>query len=123
MLALLVAALLHAPTDVRVLSVPVVEAAALPDLHTFASTTAQQYGLDPLLFSKVITCESQWRPEATSSTADFGIVQIHLASHSDVSLEQANNPYWAITWMAQQWVAKHQTWWTCYKNESRSSRN
>lgn len=97
------------------LSIPVAEAAPAPDLHTFASTTAQVHGLNPTLFAEVIGCESGWNPAATSTTADFGIAQIHISVHPEVSLAQADNPYWAIDWMATEWQAGNASWWSCYK--------
>lgn len=101
-----------------ILSVPTAEAAALPDIHTYASTTAQRYGLDPSLFAAVISCESGWNPTAVSPTRDYGIVQVHLSAHPELTLDQVDNPYFAINWMAQAWEAGHENWWTCFKIES-----
>lgn len=91
------------------------EAAPAPDLHTYASTTAQEYGLDPVLFSRVISCESDWNPLATSPTADYGIEQIHAAAHPELTMDEMLDPYFSIRWAAQEWQKGNAGWWTCYR--------
>ncbi len=90
--------------------------APLPDIHTYASQQALQFGLDPVLFSKVVSCESQWNPLAVGdSGASYGLVQIHLPSHPEITQEEALDPYFALNWMAYEWSVGHAKQWSCYR--------
>lgn len=45
----------------------------------------------------------------------WGVAQIHLPSHPEISKEQALNPFWSINWMADEWLKGNEWKWTCYK--------
>jgi hypothetical protein len=42
----------------------------------------------------------------------YGLAQIHLPSHPDVSHEEATDPDFAIEFMAKHWDT-HKSWWVC----------
>lgn len=84
-------------------------------LHKIVSQAAVKYGVDPLVMDEVIECESQWNPVAVSPTADYGLVQIHLAAHPDITKAQADNPVFAANWMAEEFKEGHENAWTCYR--------
>ena len=44
-----------------------------------------------------------------------GASQIHLPDHPHVTLEQANDPYFAAEFMAKAFAEGHAYWWTCYR--------
>lgn len=100
-----------------VLSAPQVQAAPLSidDLHALASTTAREYGLNAAHFIATIQCESGFNPTATSSTDDFGIAQINAKAHPEISLGQADDPAFALDWMAQEWDAGNASEWVCWQ--------
>lgn len=71
--------------------------------------------IDAAKFKAVIQCESQWDTHAVSKTNDYGIAQIHLKSHPDITREQAEDPYFALNWAAQEWQAGRAHEWSCYR--------
>ena len=46
------------------------------DYRGQAARIAQAYGLDPNLFSRVISAESNWNPEAVSPAGAIGLGQL-----------------------------------------------
>jgi len=48
----------------------------------------------------------------------WGLAQIHLPSHPSVSREMAQDPDFALEFMAMKFAKGKQKLWTCYKNES-----
>ena len=69
---------------------------------------AEKYGVSASEMKRVIKCESQgsttvqshWRRPDGTREQSFGLVQIHLPAHKDVTKEEAQNPEFAIEWMA-----------------------
>lgn len=109
----------------NLITIPIHEATVTPvtvqqqgwttgSLKTFASSTAIEYGLNVILFMKVITCESHWNPTAISQTGDYGVSQINLHFHPDISQAEAFDPKFSIQWMAQQWLHGNAYYWVCY---------
>jgi soluble lytic murein transglycosylase-like protein len=85
------------------------------NLHTLATQIAKANGLDPYVFKLIITNESHWHPRIVSPTGDYGIVQIHLAAHPEVTKAEAFDPVWSMQWMAAQWKAGKAREWTTYR--------
>lgn len=69
--------------------------------------------------SQMITtlkCESNFNSEAVGDHGkSFGIAQIYLPAHPDISKEQALDPEFAIEFMAQQFSKGNARIWTCYR--------
>jgi hypothetical protein len=71
---------------------------------------AEEAHIAPLAMVRTIYCESMWYsiqsgaryPDGTQEQS-FGLAQIHLPSHPDVSREEALNAYFAIDWMIAHW--------------------
>jgi soluble lytic murein transglycosylase-like protein len=63
---------------------------AKSDLKTMAETTAQRYGLDPVLFSALVEQESGWDPQATSRVGAKGLCQLMDGTARDLGV---SNPY------------------------------
>lgn len=71
--------------------------------QAIAAQAAQAYGLPIQILDMVISHESSWNPTAVGDQGtSFGLAQIHLPAHGDVSQEQANNPTYAIFWTAKE---------------------
>jgi len=90
--------------------------------HLFAE--AERYGADPEKMRRTIDCESagwhtdiqSWhrRPDG-SRERSYGLAQIYLPAHPQVSENEAKNPYYAITFMAQHFGENNGAIWTCYR--------
>lgn len=81
-----------------------VEASVAPQnltLQDQAIIIAEEYGISTTTLFNLIASESNWNPKAVSKTGDYGLVQINLASHSDITKEQALDPIFSLQWAAQ----------------------
>ena len=111
---------LQPPPIEEYVSVPIAEAHEF-DLSTtsvkeYAIKVATEHSLNVKQFTDTIECESGFTWNAYNKSEDSaGAVQIHLPAHKDITLEQANNPEWAIPWMAEQWEKGNQHIWSCYR--------
>lgn len=72
----------------------------------FAATVqaaAQAYGLPAEILDLIITDESSWNPHAVGDNgSSYGLAQIHLPAHPDVTQQQAQDPTFAIFWTAKE---------------------
>lgn len=93
-------------------------------LILYAVTKAEEAGLNPARVKKVIDCETShtWNPDIQSGykykngerEQSFGLAQIHLPAHPDITKEQATDPYFAIDWLISEWKEGRQWQWSCY---------
>lgn len=116
----LIAVLTIVPTDLSVLAIPKVQAEEIvwtkESLKDFAATVAKDNGLHVPRFLATIRCESVWNPNAVGDGGkSFGLVQIHLPSHPNVSKEEALNPVFAINFMAEMWKNDRAYLWSCWR--------
>ena len=87
------------------------------DLEELVEQVAEEHNVNANLMKRVIQCESQWNPRAIGdSGTSYGLAQIHLPAHPDVTKEQALNPEFAIRWMGEQWGEGNARAWTCFRN-------
>lgn len=97
-----------------------------PELVQLATDIATEHGLNAARFTAVVECETAhtWNPAIQSSAYNkrdggreqsYGLVQIHLPDHSDISIAQAKDPNFALTFMAKEWTANRANSWTCYR--------
>jgi hypothetical protein len=83
---------------------------------SLAETIALRNDLNASLFTAVVECESQFNPKAVGDHGkSHGLVQIHQPSHPDVSLAQAEDPEFALNFMATEWKRGNAWMWTCWK--------
>lgn len=82
---------------------------------------AERYGVNEARLYGTLKCESSVDgiPFDTNAIGDggtsFGIAQIHLSAHPDVTRVQAMDGRWAIDWAAKEF-SKGRAWqWTCWK--------
>ena len=88
-------------------------------------------GLGVQEFLSVVNCESRFNPTVQSEhrynfndpsrgikagerEQSFGLSQIHIPDH-DVTIEQAQNPVFALNYMADLWEEGKQGLWSCYR--------
>ena len=75
---------------------------------------AVEYGVSSEVMHTVIRCESQYNPNALGDGGKSrGLVQIHRDYH-DVSDEDAYDPEFAITFLAEHLKAGQGNLWSCY---------
>ena len=83
---------------------------------------AQKYGVSAEVMRRVIKCESTGsttiqsyhrRPDG-SREQSFGLSQIHLPDWPDVTREEAIDPQFAITFMAERFSEGREELWSCY---------
>ena len=79
---------------------------------------AMMYGLNEHIFRQTLECESNLDPSTIGDHGtSYGIAQIHLSAHPDISKEEALDPEFAIKWTAQHFAKGHASWWTCWRNQ------
>lgn len=91
-------------------------------LEKMVEQYAEKYSVSAEQMKSVISCESGWNTNIQSlhthkgqQEQSFGLVQIHLPSHSSVSYEQAINPEFSVEFMAKAFSEGQQNMWTCYR--------
>lgn len=94
---------------------------------------ASRYGVSAYAMGNIINCESQWdikiqsRHRYTASNVprgykvgdreqSFGLVQLHLPAHPNITKEQALNPEFAIDFLAKNLAQGRASMWTCSKH-------
>jgi len=86
------------------------------EVEAEAFRVATEHELDAELFVAVVKCESSFVKDAVGDGGhSIGVVQIHEPSHPQISREQAENPEFALTWMAEQWSAGRAGMWSCLR--------
>lgn len=84
---------------------------------------AEEYGVSGEEMWNTILCESNGsttiqskhiRPDG-SRELSFGLVQIHLPAHPNVSYEEAIDPQFSIRFMAENFAKGKQRMWTCWR--------
>lgn len=85
-------------------------------------TSADKHGVDGKVMRQVLMCESTLNPKAEgdhgingTATTSWGIAQIHLPAHPEITKEQALDPKFAINWTAKEMAAGRGYMWTCYR--------
>lgn len=97
----------------------------------FASSTAIADNLNVDHFIKTIEREDpSLDPDKQSGYPDFigpngrepsfGVCQIDLDYHLDITLQEAENPAFCIPWMANQWKSGHARLWAAWREFSAS---
>lgn len=85
---------------------------------------SRQYGVNSVTIDKVVSCETAgtYDPLIQSYVVkngvredSWGLAQIHLPSHPDITKEQAKDPEFAIEFMAKNFADGKQNMWSCYK--------
>ena len=78
---------------------------------------AEDYKVSPSLMLRIARCESGLRPSAIGDfNNSFGLWQIHLPSHPQITKEQALNALWSTKWSAEKIANGKAYMWTCFKN-------
>lgn len=85
-------------------------------LKTYATTKAVEANINVDGFLATIQCESKFDPLAVGDGGtSYGIVQLHLPAHPDISKEMALDPFFSLAWAAEQFAQGRAWMWTCWK--------
>lgn len=94
------------------------------DILQLIKTKSLEYGVNETDMYRTIGCETKWtfdptiRAEAIlwyGREESYGLAQIHLPDHPTVTKEMAQDPYFAVDFMAKN-LKKNGSWWVCYQN-------
>lgn len=88
------------------------------DVKGMIAYYAEQYGVPVEQVDTTISCESGYSPDATHITKwerSFGVSQINLLAHPEITVAQAKDPQFAIMWLSSQFADGHQKQWTCWR--------
>lgn len=101
----------------------------IESIKDYAHYIARAEGLHIGAFIATIECESKFRsvqsyvpnPNGPNGREDsWGIAQIHLPSHPEITREQALDPVFSINWMRDEWLKGNEWKWTCYKTKGQA---
>lgn len=90
----------------------------------YSTTTAEDiitsyaihYGISAGPLVATLRCESDFDSGAVGDHgSSFGVAQIHLPAHPEITEAEALDPLWSINWAAEQFAAGHADLWTCYR--------
>lgn len=82
----------------------------------FATQQAVEAHISPSTVLSVISCESSWDIHAVGDHGtSFGLVQIHLPAHPDVTREMAEDPEFAISFLVRNLAEGNGDMWSCFK--------
>jgi len=95
-------------------------------IQEYATKQSIKYNVDPILLNKVITCESNWKNVQSrlynkkdgGRELSFGIVQIHLPDHKDITKSQALDERFSIRYIVSEIAQGRGKQWTCYRRIS-----
>ena len=77
---------------------------------------ASRYGVSEKVVHKVINCESRYNPNAVGDGGkSYGLVQIHLPSHPNITKAQALDSEYAINFLAKNLAKGNGKIWTCWR--------
>lgn len=78
--------------------------------------SAMKYGVKASVMHTVIKCESGYNPNAVGDFGkSYGLVQIHLPSHPEISKAQALDREFAIDFLAKKLSTHQGRMWTCFR--------
>lgn len=84
------------------------------DVESTIEHYAKEYGVDPNLMKKLAWCESRWHWDSVGDHGkSFGIWQIHLGWHPDITRVQAQDLNWSTNWTASMISRGYLHRWTC----------
>lgn len=91
-------------------------------VHKCVSYYSEKYDVPESILSSIIMCESSYNTMAHNNSPvedSWGLSQINLKAHTDITKEQATDPEFAIEFMAKNFDKAPQMWVTCYRKATR----
>lgn len=87
------------------------------DIPGMIAYYAKKHSVSEKELYKTLFCESSLNPNAKNITPrerSYGVAQINLMAHKNITIEQATDPQFAIEWTAIQFAKGKQRMWTCW---------
>ena len=91
-------------------------------VHAEATTSdliaqySTKYNVPTSTMVHIVNCESGGNTKAIGDNGtSFGLVQIHITAHKDITRQQAENPEFAIKYLAKNLSQKRGKMWTCFR--------
>lgn len=93
------------------------------EYYVLMAEIAEEYDVSYDTMQKVVHCESRFIPDTQSfhyfddgtRENSWGLSQIYLDVWTDITKEQANNPEFALRFMAEKFSEDKHHLWTCYR--------
>lgn len=94
-----------------------VTASSTPDeIRTFIYDTATVAGVDADTATRIANCESGYDPLIKGDHGkSYGLWQIYLPAHPEITKEQALDPTWSTMWAMTQMQGGKYSLWSCYR--------
>ena len=91
-----------------------------PTVQELIGKYALQYNVSASRMLNTMKCESGLKSDAQGDMKNgvytsFGLSQIHLPAHPEVTKEQALNPDFAVEFMAKGFAQHKERMWTCWR--------
>lgn len=100
-------------------SAPIIVRPPIPtDVKGMITYYANEYEVSAYQMEKTLFCESSLNPNAKNITPreqSYGVAQINLLAHKNITIAQATDPQFAIEWTAKAFSQGKQGMWTCYR--------
>ena len=79
------------------------------------TSKAKQAGLSVSLVTAIAECESGFDKDIVGDHGNsYGVFQIHLPSHPNITKAQALDPIWATAWAIEKMKSGKWKMWSCY---------
>lgn len=88
------------------------------EYQVLANQISAQYQVKASTVKRIINCESNWNTNAIRSTSreySVGLSQINLRAHKDITIAEAKDPEFAITYLASNLANGNASMWSCSK--------
>jgi hypothetical protein len=85
------------------------------DVRAIVLSEARKAGVNPRLALWIASKESQFNPDAVGDNGtSYGIFQIHLPAHPDITIASATDPQFATSWAMRQILAGKVSMWSTF---------
>lgn len=96
-----------APVEAKTIEPPI------PTIQEQVQEIAKEYEVPFEIMDKIIKSESSWRPSIIGDNGNsYGLVQIYLKHHPEITESQALDPLWSARWLASEIKAGREWQWT-----------
>lgn len=87
-----------------------------PTVEDVVQKFADQYHVSAQQMLSTMKCESSLDPDAIGDHGtSYGIAQIHLPAHPDITVEEAEDVQFSSEFMAKEFSLGHASIWSCYR--------
>ena len=87
------------------------------EIKALIDETAAAHGVSAVVMKRIVQCESEYNIDAVNKTSkeySVGLVQINRLAHPHITVEEAKDPEFALTFLAKNLAKGKGRMWTCY---------